>query len=106
MNKVMKVLVGCAVCTCSVAGFATPAFAGEITGQPVPKATPVKGHVAASICSFSGQDADDDSTTGVDDDHDDMLFTRTQSFGQIVRFLGSSVAQGAGAGEACSPSGD
>ncbi len=104
MNNIKKLLIGCAVCTCSVAGFAAPAFAGEITGQPVPKITPIKGHIAASICSFSGQDADD-SLTGIDPDDDDFLFTRTQSFGQVVKFFGSGVAQGAGAGEACSPGG-
>lgn len=104
MNSIKKLLVGCAVCTCSVAGFAAPAFAGEITGGPTPKVTPIKGHIAASICSFSGQDAVD-STDGIDPDDDDFLFGRTQSFGQVVKFFGSDVAQGAGAGEACSPGG-
>jgi hypothetical protein len=32
------------------------AFAGEVTGGPNPKPTPVQRHVAASICSFSGQE--------------------------------------------------
>ena len=105
MNNIIKFLVGSAVCTCCVGGFAAPAFAGEITGQSVPKATPVKAHVAASICSFSGQDADDNSTSGVDDDDDDDVFGRTQSFGQLVKAFGSGLAQGAGAGAACRPGG-
>lgn len=106
MNKLIKVLVGSAVCTCCVGGFTAPAFAGEITGQPVPKATPIKGHIAASICSFSGQDADDGSTSGVDVDDDDAIFGRTQSFGQLVQVIGSGFAQGAGAGAACKPGGE
>ena len=105
MNKLQKVLVGCAVCTCSMAGFASPAFAGEITGGPTPKATPVQDRVAASICSFSGQDAVDGSPID-SDDKDDVLFGRTQSLGQIVKAFGSGVAQGGGAGAACKPGGE
>lgn len=104
MISIKKLFVGCAVCTCSVAGFAAPAFAGEITGQKVPEVTPIKGYIAASICSFSGQDADD-SLTGIDPDGDDAFFGRTQSFGQLVSFFGSDVARGAGAGQACKPGG-
>ena len=32
------------------------AFAGEVTGGPNAKPTPVQSHVAAPICSFSGQE--------------------------------------------------
>lgn len=32
------------------------AFAGEVTGGPNSKPTPVQSHVAASICSFSGKE--------------------------------------------------
>jgi hypothetical protein len=39
-----------------VSGAGGTAFAGEVTGGPSPKPTPVRDHRAASICSFSGQE--------------------------------------------------
>lgn len=67
------------------------ASAGEITGTG--KSTPIRDHVAASICSFSGlDDADDDG------------FGRTQSWGQLSKadraFL---TAIGFSPGKACNP---
>jgi hypothetical protein len=52
------------------------AFAGEITGNGKP--TPVDDHVAHSICSFSGQNDDPDSTEPFDGG-------RVQSFGDILK---------------------
>lgn len=50
MKRSMKWLAVTTLC------LATPAIAGEVTGNGDP--TPVKGHVASSICSFSGLNDD------------------------------------------------
>jgi len=36
--------------------FSTAAIAGEVTGGPNPKVTPVNSYTANSICAFSGQE--------------------------------------------------
>ena len=54
---------------------ATPALAGEITGNG--KSTPVADFVAASECSFSGRN--DDASGGN---------SHVQSYGMIVRAFG------------------
>jgi len=56
MNR-LKAGIAAAVIAVAIAGpTAGAAFAGEITGGPNPKFTPVHDHLAASICSFSGQE--------------------------------------------------
>ena len=78
-------------------GFSGTAFAGEITGsgRGGPAGDGVTGAVANanSECMYSGlDDADVDPETGEDD------FGRTQSYGQIVRQIGSL---GGVPGQAC-----
>jgi len=52
MNR-LKAGIAAAVIAVAIAGpTAGAAFAGEITGGPNPKFTPVHDHLAASICSF------------------------------------------------------
>lgn len=74
-----------------VVALAGTASAGEITGTG--ESTPIRDHVAASICSFSGlDDADDDG------------FDRTQSWGQIPKaFRDVLTAAGLHPGDACNP---
>ncbi len=68
------------------------AFAGEVTGKGKP--TPVAGHLAASICSFSGQN--DDPSGGGDPFQDG----RTQNWGQVVDDAKEFIGDGDnGAGE-------
>ena len=56
MNR-LKAGIAAVILTGAIAGpTAGAAFAGEITGGPNPKFTPVHSHLAASICSFSGQE--------------------------------------------------
>jgi hypothetical protein len=52
----MRKLIAGAALALIVSGVGGTAFAGEITGGPRPKPTPVHSHLAASICSFSGQE--------------------------------------------------
>jgi len=70
-------------------GIVPAAHAGEVTGNG--KSTPIRDHVASSICAFSGLD-----------DEDDDGFGRTQNWGSIPKadrdFL-STV--GAHPGDAC-----
>lgn len=69
MTMTMRVLLG-GIC---IAAFTAPAIAGEVTGNG--KSTPIQG---ASICQFSGQNDDPDSTDP------ENPGGRTQSFGQDV----------------------
>jgi hypothetical protein len=61
------------------------AFAGEITGGPNPKPTPIATYTAGSICSFSGQNdvpaGEIDPETG---EIDPFSVGRVQSFGQVL----------------------
>ena len=66
---------------------ASPALAGEVTGNG--KETPAPDR-AASECAFSGRD---------DGDAEDP-FTHTQSYGQLVRMFGP---MGGVPGTACNP---
>jgi hypothetical protein len=93
-----KLLVGAALSGSSLILLGGVAHAGEVTGNG--GTTPVKGFRAASICAFSGLDADDGAPADPDDD-DDAIFGRTQSYGQIVRQFGGSAG---GAGADCRPS--
>ncbi|HEX5613979.1 MAG TPA: hypothetical protein VFZ83_02380 [Acidimicrobiia bacterium] len=73
MRKLLGVAISSALL---VVAMSAPAFAGEITGKGKP--TPVKGHIAASICSFSGLN-DDPNEPG------DFNGGQVQSFGDIVQ---------------------
>lgn len=57
----------------AVAG--SPAFAGEITGTG--ESTPIRSHVARSICAFSGLNDDNSGPSSL-----------VQSYGQIVAAFG------------------
>lgn len=60
----------------AVLAIATPALAGEITGNG--KFTPVHDYVASSICSFSGYN----DTPGEDG------FGQVQAYGMLVKAFG------------------
>lgn len=62
--------------TLALVALASPALAGEITGNG--KFTPVHYHQASSICSFSGYN----DTPGLDG------FEQVQSYGMLVRAFG------------------
>lgn len=75
-----------AATTIAVAGVTVggTAFAGEITGGPNPKPTPIATYTAGSICSFSGQNdvqGEIDPDTG---EIDPFSVDRVQSFGQVL----------------------
>jgi hypothetical protein len=67
-----KRLIVLAAATAFIGVGVAPASAGEMTGNG--KSTPIRDHVANSICAFSGLD-----------DEDDDGFGRTQSWGQIPK---------------------
>jgi hypothetical protein len=90
----VKRIVAVAACTIAVAGLgAGSAFAGEITGNAKwirgTEEAPLNGK---SECAYSGQN--DEFVLEVPGDHG-----RTQSFGQIVRFVGPI----GGAAPGCNP---
>ena len=94
---IKKLLAGALVSAAAAVSLAGAAGAGEITGNNQ-RTTPIKDHRAASICSFSGQDAPDGGE--LDDDDDDAIWIRgTQNFGQLVSQFGPM----GGAGGACRP---
>ena len=74
----LKAGVAAAIIAVAIAGGAGSALAGEVTGGPRPKPTPINDYRAGSICSFSGQN---------DDPTEPGLFNggRVQSFGDIVQ---------------------
>lgn len=72
----MRKLITGATLALIVSGVGGTAFAGEVTGGPHPKPTPIDAHRANSICSFSGQN--DDPTGG----GDPVEAGRVQSWGQ------------------------
>lgn len=73
MNRHMKWLATITLCICA------PAYAGEVTGNGDP--TPVKGHVARSICSFSGLNDDGAGPN-----------SHVQGWGMFVRAFGGANA--------------
>lgn len=83
MQRSMKWLAATSLC------LAAPAIAGEVTGNG--DSTPVRSHIAASICSFSGL-------------NDDGLgpSSHVQNWGMFVRAFGGNYAVPfAGPGVAC-----
>lgn len=58
---------------------AAPAIAGEVTGNG--DSTPVRGHIASSICSFSGLNDDGEGPN-----------SHVQNWGMYVRAFGGNYA--------------
>jgi hypothetical protein len=81
----MRKLIAGAALALIVSGAGGTAFAGEVTGGPNPKPTPVDTFTAGSICSFSGQNdvpaGDIDPETG---EIDPLSVGRVQSWGQTL----------------------
>jgi hypothetical protein len=80
-----KAFAGAALCAATIVGFGSSALAGEVTGGPNPKPTPIATYTAGSICSFSGQNdvptGDIDPETG---EIDPFSVGRVQSWGQTL----------------------
>ena len=89
----MRKLIAGATLALIVSGVGGTAFAGEVTGGPNPKPTPVDAYRAGSICSFSGQNdvpaGDIDPETG---ELDPLSVGRVQSWGQTLN-LASGLLQ-------------
>jgi hypothetical protein len=85
-----KIVAGAALALIVSAGGGT-AFAGEITGGPNPKPTPIDEYNAGSICSFSGQNdvpaGDIDPETG---ELDPLSVGRVQSWGQTLNLAAAT----------------
>jgi len=81
----MRKLIAGAALALIVSGVGGTAFAGEGTGGPNPKPTPIATYTAGSICSFSGQndvpEGDIDPETG---EIDPLSVGRVQSWGQSL----------------------
>ena len=85
-----KFIAGAAIALAAV-GAAGPAYAGEVTGGPNPKPTPIDTYTAGSICSFSGQNdvpaGDIDPLTG---QIDPLSVGRVQSWGQTLNLAAAN----------------
>lgn len=89
-----------AMATIVVAGVSVggTAFAGEVTGGPNPKPTPVDVYTAGSICSFSGQnDVPEGDLVPADPDDpnspmviDPLSVGRVQSWGQTLNLAAAT----------------
>ncbi len=81
VTKSRSTVIACMAVTALVS--APSAFAGEATGNfgTTGKVTPIKSYVAASICSFSGQNPE----RFLDPTSPDYEPGRTQSWGQIPK---------------------
>lgn len=82
-----------------MAATTAPALAGEVAGPPVGEfatgqSTPIAGHLAASVCSFSGLNAFHPGKEGYYPGH-------VQSFGQIVKKYGKDSPDAESPGTAC-----
>lgn len=80
----LRALVAAVACAAVAAVVGVgPAFAGEATGnfETTGTYTPIENYVAASICSFSGQNPE----RFLDPSNPDYEPGRTQSWGQLVR---------------------
>ena len=88
----MRKLIAAATIVAAGVGVGGTAFAGEITGGPNPKPTPIKTYTAGSICSFSGQndvptgDVIDPETGEVDP----LSVGRVQSWGQTLNLAAAT----------------
>jgi hypothetical protein len=81
----MRKLIATAAIVVGGVSIGGTAFAGEVTGGPDPKPTPVADYTAGSICSFSGQNdhpaGEIDPETG---EIDPFSVGRVQTFGQVL----------------------
>jgi hypothetical protein len=83
----MRKLMAGATLALFVSAVGGTAFAGEVTGGPNPKPTPIDDDTANSICSFSGQN---DDPTGTDPETGEVIPTevgRVQSWGQTRNLI-------------------
>lgn len=87
----MRKLIAAATIIVTGVSIGGTAFAGEITGGPNPKPTPVDEYIAGSICSFSGQNDDPagdiDLLTG---ELDPLSVGRVQSWGQVLNLAAAT----------------
>jgi hypothetical protein len=89
----LKKLIAGGALAMMVIGGAGTAFAGEITGGPNPKPTPVNRYVMHSICAFSGQN---------DNPDDPIEGGRVQNWGSIPKAVRDQLAaEGESPGVAC-----
>ena len=89
-----------AMATIVVAGVSVggTAFAGEVTGGPHPKPTPIDTYTAGSICSFSGQnDVPEGDLVPLDPNDpnspmviDPLSVGRVQSWGQTLNLAAAT----------------
>ena len=88
----MRKLIAGAALALIVSGVGGTAFAGEVTGGPNPKPTPIGTYTAGSICSFSGQNdvpaGDIDPETG---EIDPLSVGRVQSWGQTLNLAAATM---------------
>ena len=94
----MRKFIAGAALALIVSGVGGTAFAGEVTGGPNPKPTPVDDHRASSICSFSGQNDVPDGDPLIDEETGEVVIDpetgepvidplsvgRVQSWGQTL----------------------
>lgn len=89
----MKKLIGAATIVAAGMSIGGTAFAGEVTGGPNPKGTPIGEYTAGSICSFSGQnDVPEGDQVPIDPENDPdgpteldpFSVGRVQSWGQTL----------------------
>ena len=94
----MRKLIAGAALALIASGVGGTAFAGEVTGGPHPKPTPVDAYRAGSICSFSGQnDVPEGDLVPVDPDDPDspleidpLSVGRVQSWGQTLNLAAAT----------------
>jgi hypothetical protein len=92
-----KIMAGAALALI-VSGAGGTAFAGEVTGGPNPKPTPIDSYRAGSICSFSGQnDVPEGDLVPVDPNDptgpmmiDPLSVGRVQSWGQTLNLAAAT----------------
>jgi hypothetical protein len=94
----MRKLIAMATIVVAGVGVGGTAFAGEVTGGPNPKPTPIDAYNAGSICSFSGQnDVPEGDLVPVDPDNpsgpmmiDPLSVGRVQSWGQTLNLAAAT----------------
>ena len=94
----MRKLIAMATIVVAGVGVGGTAFAGEVTGGPNPKPTPVDVYTAGSICSFSRQnDVPEGDLVPVDPNDpnspmviDPLSVGRVQSWGQTVNLAAAT----------------
>lgn len=89
----MRKLIAAATIVVAGVSIGGTAFAGEVTGGPNPKPTPIDTYTAGSICSFSGQNdvpaGDIDPETG---EIDPLSVGRVQSWGQSLNLAAATLS--------------